>query len=50
LAFTELALETTLSNRLPFLSGNGSQLLGNTGCLGMDLPVSCLQNRDVVAA
>jgi len=50
LAFTELALEATLSNCLPFLSGYGSQLLGNTGCLGMDLPASCLQNWNVVAA
>jgi hypothetical protein len=49
LAFTELALETTFSNRLPFLPGNGSQLLGNTGRLGLDLPVSCFQNWDVVA-
>jgi hypothetical protein len=50
LAFTKLAPETAFSNRLPFLPGNGSQLLGDTGCLGMDLSVSCFQNRDVVAA
>jgi hypothetical protein len=44
-----MALETTFSNRLPILFGNGSKLLGNTGCLGVDLPISCIQNRDVVA-
>jgi hypothetical protein len=50
LAITKLALETTFSNRLPVLPGNGCEFLGDTGCLGMDIPVSCFQNRDVVAA